>query len=57
MSFALYIAGFVLVIAGVAWGLDRSGLSAAWIAIIALILFGIGMVRGVSHARSKDPSA
>ena len=55
MSFVLYLMGFVVVTVGVAWGLSKAGLSSEWIAIICLILLGLGIVLGVSRTRMKDP--
>jgi hypothetical protein len=55
MSFALYLIGFVVVIAGVAWGLSKAGLPSEWIAIACVILLGLGIVMGVSRTRMKDP--
>jgi hypothetical protein len=57
MSFGLYLVGFVIFIGGVAWAMTRAGVSPVWIAITALILFGIGMVTGVGRTRAKDPPA
>ena len=57
MSFALYIFGFLLVIAGVAWGMSTAGISTLYIAIVCLILLGLGILKGVSKTRSKDPPA
>jgi len=61
MSFALYVVGFLIVIAGVAWGLVRLGLPSVWVVIISVILFGLGVLTGVTRTRSrdlpKDPSA
>jgi hypothetical protein len=61
MSFALYVVGFLVVIAGVAWGLVRLGLPTVWVVIISVILFGLGILTGVTRTRSrdlpKDPSA
>lgn len=56
MSFVIYLIGFVIVIAGVAWGLNLLGVSRNYIIIVALILFGLGMVTGVSRTRHKDPT-
>ena len=56
MSFALYLFGFLLLIAGVAWGLSTAGLAQQWIVIISVILAGIGVLTGVTRTRSKDPS-
>lgn len=57
MSFALYVLGFVIFIAGLAWGASVAGLSPTYIAIGALILLGIGIFSAVSRTRSKDPPA
>jgi len=61
MSFALYVAGFLIVIAGIAWGLVRLGVPTVWVIIASVILFGLGILKGVTRTRSrdlpKDPSA
>jgi len=61
MSFALYVAGFLVVIAGIAWGLIKLGAPTIWVIIVSVILFGVGILTGVSRTRSrdlpKDPSA
>jgi hypothetical protein len=56
MSFGLYLIGFVVVIAGMAWGAARMGVNAVWIAIGAIVLLGLGIVSGVARTRQKDPS-
>jgi hypothetical protein len=55
MSFALYLIGFILVIAGVAWALITAGVEMIKIAITCLILLGIGVLTGVIKTRPKDP--
>lgn len=55
MSFALYIVGFILIIAGVAWALISAGVAMFKIAIACIILLGIGILTGVIHTRPKDP--
>ena len=57
MSFALYLVGFLIVIGGVAWGMSRAGVPTVWIAITCMILLGLGVLKGVSKTRSKDPPA
>ena len=54
MSFALYIVGFLVLIAGVAWGLDTAGVQTLWIEIVCVILLGLGILTGVTRTRSKD---
>jgi len=56
MSFALYLLGFVLVIAGIAWALVTAGVAAMYVGITCLILAGIGVITGVSRTRTKDIS-
>lgn len=56
MSFALYLIGFVVLIAGIAWGLVLAGVPTTYVAIACLILTGIGIITGVAKTRSKDPS-
>ncbi len=57
MSFALFLVGFLILIAGVAWGLSVAGLSSTYIMIACLILLGIGITMGVTRTRPKDPPA
>jgi hypothetical protein len=57
MSFALYLLGFIIVIAGVAWGAMVAGVPQTYILIGAVILFGIGLLSAVKKTRPKDPPA
>ena len=57
MSFALYLLGFVIFVAGIAWGLSVMGVSTTYIAIAVVVLIGLGMFTGVTRTRTKDPSA
>lgn len=54
MSFALYVLGFLVLIGGVAWALATLGVATLWIGIISVILFGLGVITGVTRTRSKD---
>jgi hypothetical protein len=56
MSFALYLIGFVIFVAGVAWGLSVAGVSPTYIGIAVVILVGLGIFTGVTRTRTKDPS-
>jgi energy-converting hydrogenase Eha subunit G len=56
MSFALYMIGFVLLIGGVAWALVLAGVSGTYVAVVCLILAGVGVITGVSRTRTKDIS-
>jgi hypothetical protein len=55
MSFAIYLVGFIILLAGVIWGMSVAGLPSIWIGVAALILLGLGVITGVSQTRSKDP--
>ena len=54
MSFSIYLVGFVIVIAGVAWGMSTAGVSPTWVMITAVILLGMGVVTAATRTRSKD---
>lgn len=56
MSFLLYIVGFVILIAGIAWALVTAKVPALYVTIACVILLGIGIITGVVRTRSKDPS-
>jgi hypothetical protein len=57
MSFAIYAGGFVLIVAGIAWGMAAAGVETRWIAITCLVLLGLGIIKGVQRTRQKDPAA
>jgi hypothetical protein len=57
MSFAIYVIGFLLVIAGVAWAMVTAGVSTLYVVIACVILLGIGLVTGATRTRAKDPSS
>lgn len=57
MSFPIYLVGFLIVIAGVAWGLSVAGVSQTYIMIACVIMVGIGILSGVAKTRQKDPPA
>jgi hypothetical protein len=57
MNFWIYLVGFVIVIAGVAWGLSVMGVATKFIMIACVILFGLGVLTAVTRTRQKDPPA
>jgi hypothetical protein len=56
MSFGLYLMGFLLLVAGIAYGLTLMNVPGQWIAIAVVVMLGIGIMSGVSRTRMKDPS-
>jgi len=56
MSFAIYLAGYVLLIIGLALGAHMMHLAPRWIGVGVLILAGMGILSGVARTRQRDPS-
>jgi len=56
MSFLLYLVGFIVFIAGLAWLATVAGISQTYIMIGAVILLGIGIFTALTRTRSNDPS-
>ena len=55
MSFAIYIVGFLILIAGLAYGASLAGLATQWIVVGVLVLLGLGIAKGATSTRQKDP--
>jgi hypothetical protein len=55
-SLTIFIIGFVILVAGLAYGASLAGLSTQWIAVGALVLIGIGIAMGVTRTRQRDAS-
>jgi len=56
MSFALYIVGFIVLIAGLAIGANMMHVQPQWIGVGVVILIGLGIVLGVTSTRQRDSS-
>jgi predicted signal transduction protein with EAL and GGDEF domain len=57
MSFALYIIGFIVLIAGLAVGAHLAHIPPQWIGVGVLVMVGLGVVTGVTHTRQRDSSS
>jgi hypothetical protein len=57
MSFGIYIAGFLILIAGLIYGAVLLHISAQWIAVGAIVLLGLAVLTGVKATRQRDPSS
>lgn len=55
MGFGIYMLGFVILLAGVAWGLVTAGVALVWVMIACLVLLGLGIMTAVTRTRPKDP--
>ncbi|MGB7720916.1 MAG: hypothetical protein WBL65_13505, partial [Bryobacteraceae bacterium] len=56
MSFAIYIVGFLILIGGLIYGAVILHVAAHWIAVGAIVLLGLAILKGVQATRGKDPS-
>ena len=55
MSFLLYLIGFIVFIAGLAWLATVLGVPQTYVMIGAVILLGIGIFSAAARTRTKDP--
>jgi hypothetical protein len=55
MSFGLYGIGFAIVIGGLIYGAYLLHMPAHWIAVGAIVLLGVGILKAVTVTRQKDP--
>lgn len=56
MSLGLYLAGFAILIGGLSYGAYLAHVPTQWIVVGVIVLVGIGVLKGVSHTRMRDPS-
>jgi hypothetical protein len=56
-NFVVYLIGTLLVVAGMAYGASRLGVSQVWIIVGALIIIGFGLMGGIVKTRQKDPAS
>jgi cadmium resistance protein CadD (predicted permease) len=57
MSFGIYIAGYIILIIGLAIGAHLLHVPQKWIGVGVLCLIGLGIIHGVTATRQKDPPA
>jgi hypothetical protein len=56
MSFGIYLAGFIVLIIGLALGAHLLHVSNQWIGVGVLVMVGLAIVKGVASTRHRDPS-
>jgi hypothetical protein len=56
-SFVLYLLGFVILSVGLLFGANILGVSIEWIAVMGLVLLGVGVITGVAKTRRPDAPA
>jgi hypothetical protein len=54
MSFGIYIGGFAILIGGLIYGAVIMHVAPHWIAVGAIVLLGIAVMKGVHSTRGKD---
>jgi uncharacterized membrane protein YiaA len=54
-SFATYVIGFVILVAGLAMGAYLLDVPGTWIAVGVVVALGIGVVTATSRTKMKDP--
>ena len=54
MSFGIYIAGFVILIVGLALGAHLMHMPSQWIGVGVIVLIGIGVIKAVTTTRRPD---
>jgi hypothetical protein len=57
MSFGLYSIGFAIMIGGLIYAAHLLHIPAQWIAVGAIVLIGVGILKAVKATRQKDPVA
>ena len=56
MSFGIYLAGYIIMIIGLAIGAHLLHVPPRWIGVGVLVLVGLGILKGVAATRQRDPS-
>jgi len=56
MSFAIYLIGYLVLIVGLAIGAQMMHMPPRWIGVGVIILVGLGILKGVSSTRQRDPN-
>ncbi len=56
MSFGIYAAGYLVLIAGICYLAHLMRIPQNYIIAIGIILFGVGIISAVQNTRRKDPN-
>lgn len=54
-KFSIFLIGYLIFVAGVAFALDLVGVPPTWIVVAVLILVGIGIAAGSTRTKRDDP--
>lgn len=56
-AFALYVLGFIVLVAGLIYGAFLLHVPQTWILVGALVVVGAGIMSAVSSTKRRDPPA
>lgn len=56
MSFGIYLAGFLLLMAGLIYGANILRVPTQWIVVLTMVIAGLGVLSAVKATRGRDPS-
>jgi hypothetical protein len=56
MSFGIYMVGFLVLLGGLIYAAVILHMAGHWIAVGAIVLLGLAILKGVQATRGKDPS-
>jgi hypothetical protein len=54
-AFTLYVAGFAVLLAGLAYGAFLLHVPHTWIVVGVLVIVGLGIMSAVSRTKPRDP--
>ena len=54
-KFSIYLIGYVIFVAGIALGANILGVAPRWIAVMILVLVGLGIFAGATSTKRDDP--
>jgi hypothetical protein len=55
MSFGIYLVGYIIMIIGLGIGAHLLHVPPRWIGVGVLVLAGLGILKGVTTTRQRDP--
>lgn len=53
-NFIVYLIGYLLVLAGVAFGMSAAGIGGTWILVVVLIMLGLGIIYAFSRSQNDE---
>ncbi len=56
MSFTIYIIGYIILMAGLAYAAHMAHIPQHWIGVGVVIMIGLGIMTAVSRTRQRDPN-